>query len=294
MRSSMTFCTIINFCSADYPFLRPCIEAVKPFSSQILVPVCDHFFDGKKEDPRILAQIYAESADVEFLEFPFNKESFYDAHYWHNLARLLGCYFLNPQCEYVLFVDCDEIADTQRMTEWLGGFAYQDFDLLRLLNYWYFRESHLQATTWEDTPLLAKKSLLTGTLIMNERERAGIYDDSLGKKKRRVAGLDDKPLFHHYSWVRTKEQLLHKTSRWGHCKEKNWSHFVNEEFSRPFNGTDFVHGYAFTHTQPFIDIDLLQTPKKNLSSNFSHVRRLSLEDVFKIEISLTYQIPICL
>ncbi|MGC2594831.1 MAG: hypothetical protein WA347_00945, partial [Rhabdochlamydiaceae bacterium] len=56
--------TIINFCSNDYPFLRHCIDGVKQVSAQIIIPVCDHFFDGKEEDRETLDQIYAENRDV--------------------------------------------------------------------------------------------------------------------------------------------------------------------------------------------------------------------------------------
>ena len=56
---------------------------------------------------------------------------------------------------------------------------------------------------------------------------------------------DNEPLIHHYSWVRTKEEMLKKVLNWGHKNDKNWSDLIEEEFSRPFNGTDFVHGYNY-------------------------------------------------
>jgi hypothetical protein len=39
--------------------------------------------------------------------------------------------------------------------------------------------------------------------------------------------------------------MLCKIKNWGHCNDKNWVELINEEFSRPFNGTDFVHGYNY-------------------------------------------------
>ena len=53
------------------------------------------------------------------------------------------------------------------------------------------------------------------------------------------------PFVHHYSWVRTKEEMLKKVENWGHKHDKNWTSLIEEEFSRPFNGTDFVHGYSY-------------------------------------------------
>ncbi|MBS0604705.1 MAG: hypothetical protein JSS60_06685 [Verrucomicrobia bacterium] len=297
MTSRWSLGTIINFCSNDYPFLRHSIDSVKPFSSQILIPVCDHFFDGKEEDRETLDRIYAENPDVQFLEFPFNEKGLYGSHssvYWHNLARLIGRFFLKEEIQFALFLDCDEVVDTPRFIQWLETFPYQDYASLRLLNYWYFRESNLQARTWEDTPLLARKEILDGAILMNDRERAGMHDLTVGKKAGKVAGVDGKPLIHHYSWVRTKEQLLRKVVSWSHNRDRDWVSRVEEEFSRPFNGTDFVHGYEFVEVEPFATIDILQKPKSFSHCDFSHVRKLTHEEIVKIDISLTYQIPVCL
>ncbi|MBI2812377.1 MAG: hypothetical protein HYX67_16350, partial [Candidatus Melainabacteria bacterium] len=172
---SSRIATVINFCSNDYPFLRPCIDAVKSFSSQIIVPVCDHFFDGKPEDRKVLNAIYAENSDVQFIEFPYDpNHSLYGSHssvYWHNLSRMVGRFFLKEESEYVLFLDCDEICDTPRFTQWLSANSYSEYDAIRFFNYWYFREPHLQAKAWEASPLLARKQLLYGEGLMREQER---------------------------------------------------------------------------------------------------------------------------
>ena len=118
-----------------------------------------------------------------------------------------------------------------------------------------------------------------------------MYDLAKGGKIRDVLGLDDKPMFHHYSWVRTKEQLLLKVRCWSHNWERDWTKLVEEEFSRPFSGIDFVHGYSFLEVAPFATIDHEQKPPPTDEVEFSHVRRLNHEEVIKIDISLTYQIP---
>jgi hypothetical protein len=46
--------------------------------------------------------------------------------------------------------------------------------------------------------------------------------------------------------------MLKKTSSWGHKDDKNWKELIEEEFSRPFNGTDFEWGYEYDIVeQPF-------------------------------------------
>ena len=52
-------------------------------------------------------------------------------------------------------------------------------------------------------------------------------------------------MMHHFSWVRTKEEMLTKVKNWGHASDKDWIVGIEEEFSRDFNGTDFVHGYSY-------------------------------------------------
>jgi len=284
---------IINFCSNEYAFLRHCIDSVKPFACQILIPVCDHFFDGLPEKRDLLNKIYAENPDVHFIEFPFEKG--YSSHYWHNLSRLVGVFFLNEDVEHVLFVDCDEVADSGKFADWLTTGVHREYEAIRLLNYWYFREPHLQAKEWEHSPLLVKKTQLTGSLLMQERERIGIFEQVQGKKMERMPGGDGKPMFHHYSWVRSREQLLRKVASWGHNKDRDWTEQVEEEFSRPFNGKDFVHGYAFIEVSPFVEIDILKQPLENRAPcDFSHVRPLTPSQVHRINLSLTFDIPLCL
>ena len=57
--------------------------------------------------------------------------------------------------------------------------------------------------------------------------------------------VDGKPMIHHFSWVRTKEEMLKKVHNWGHKNDTNWIDLVEEEFSRPFSGTDFIHKYQY-------------------------------------------------
>jgi hypothetical protein len=39
--------------------------------------------------------------------------------------------------------------------------------------------------------------------------------------------------------------MLQKVSAWGHANDTNWVELIEEEFSREFSGTDFVHGYEY-------------------------------------------------
>jgi hypothetical protein len=61
-------------------------------------------------------------------------------------------------------------------------------------------------------------------------------------------------MFHHYSWVRTRDEMMKKVQSWGHKNDRDWVALVNEEFSAPFKGSDFVHGYKYKTVSPLFDI----------------------------------------
>lgn len=285
--------TLINFSSNEAAFLKPCLEEVLPFSAQVIVSVCDHFFDGVEENKELLSKIYAEFSNVQFIQFEFQKEKnlygAHSAHFWHNLGRLLGFYHVNSEIEYLLFLDVDEIIERKRFEEWLKDFPLNNYAALRLACYWYFRAEKYQAKYWEDTPLLAKKSVLNHDILMNGLERAGSYSQIYGKKERHIKGKDHLPMVHHYSWVRTKEQMLRKVVSWGHREERDWVALVEKEFSAPFKGKDFVHGYEFTEVKPYIKL------KKRISYldqkwDNRNVCFLSTRDMNKIDLALKFDI----
>jgi len=287
--------TVINFCSSDYPFLKHCVLAAAPFSQQILIPVCDHFYDGQPEDLETLKAIYAEFPFCTFLQYPFHHSlslaGCVKRRFLPNLARLLSFYFTKEPIDYLFFLDADEIVETEKFLLWLEQFPLEDYDAVRLACYWYFREARHQSLEWEDTPLLIKKTAVSCEGIMDPLERAGLFDQLTSSKLRYVKGVDERPLIHHYSWVRTKEQLLHKVATWSHRNERQWHTLLEEEFSRPFSGRDFVHGYSFKEVFPYIDLDVHSVPQKQCTTeSANHVRFLTDQDMIKIDLSLRFNL----
>jgi hypothetical protein len=256
--------TIINFCTIEARFLKDCIEQCRSFSRQIIIPVCDHFFNGAPENHELLDQIYAAFPDCQFIEYPFAPErvpkrvfrEISPDHFWHCASRMIGTRFLNDDIETVLFLDADELPDGKKFSEWLEMSDYLQHTVLKMANYWYFREIRYQSMHWEDSVVLVQKHALSSSVLLHENERDAIYDLSPGPKRRSVAGPDGQPMFHHFSWVRTKEEMMNKVRAWGHRRDRNWQQLVEEEFSAPFSGKDFVHGYSFREWIPLFDISL--------------------------------------
>lgn len=281
--------TIINFSTNETEFLGHCLEEALVFSDQIIVCVCDHFFDGTKENQKLLNGIYKAHPEVTFIQYAWSKKGFYanhSTHFWHNLSRLLGVFFLSSDIENILFLDVDEIVEGKRFANWLKQKPLDKYAALRLACFWYFRKSCFQAKTWEDTPLLIRRGDVDYDLIMQIHERAGMFARVQKKKSRNVLGSQDLPMIHHYSWVRDKNAMLRKIRCWGHREERDWEKLVEEEFSRSFLGRDFIHGYEFSKVAPY-----LKKSKYSLGESLSkNVKCLSISDVNKIDLMLKFDL----
>lgn len=243
----MTLAILINFCTNDYPFLRPCLESAMSIADQVIVSVADHFFNGEAESRDLLIHAYLENPECEFLEYAYEPDkNFYGKHpvnFWHNWGRVLGFCHLKQEIEWVLFLDVDEIIDIDSFRLWFQN--PQKAEAMRLASYWYFREPIYRARQWEDGLLLAKRSCISNAHLMHPQERIGTFYALPGAKLRHVTGMDGRPMVHHYSWVGNKERLIKKVITWGHRHDAPWQRFIKQEFSHSFAGTDFVHGYEY-------------------------------------------------
>lgn len=151
------------------------------------------------------------------------------------------------------FLDCDEILDGHAFMQWLELSEYKNFSAMRFSGYSHFREAKFEALSHEDLSLLVKKESFKPDALWDEDERMGLLYRCEGEKKTGINGLDGSPMLHHYGGVRTKEELLKKFSAWGHHWERNWGELVQEEFSRPFNGTDFIRKYRYREVETIFD-----------------------------------------
>ena len=281
-------CTVVNFCSNESRFIKATLEQALLFSQQVIVPVCDHFFDGTPENRPLLEKIYAAVPSCLFVEYPYipqkiPKKIFKQvdpAHFWHSLSRLIGYCFLDEEIESILFLDADEVPEGKRFAEWLDCSDYRQHTALKLSNFWYFRDPSNQALRTEDSIVLVQKRALESDILLNKEERDAIYNLLPGPKRRHVTGSDGNPMFHHYSWVRTQEEMLKKVRAWGHKGDRDWVTLVNQEFTAPFRGTDFIHGYTYKSVKPAFDIrfDEIQFEPKGAPC----VKRLRQDEMLKL------------
>jgi hypothetical protein len=235
--------TILQYSTLDIRFLETNIKQCSKFSEEIIIPICDHFFNGEPENEKLLNESFKIASkypkcSIYIFEWQGHKEN---AGYYHNLSRYLGTSV--SKNEWLLFLDSDEIVD-DNFYEWFNSIKDTN-NTYWLTCYWYFREPIYRSTSYESCGLLIKKENCKWNInIREERQQFHSLTNFINGDKNLIL-VNGEPIIHHFSWVRSKEQMLTKVKNWGHKADKNWINLVEEEFNRPFNGTDFVHGYQY-------------------------------------------------
>ena len=247
----MLYDTVISYCTVDDMFIRENIRQSLYFAKDIYIVASSHFFDGTPEDEskiKSLKEFCRQFPNVHLIRFKW--ESGFHPRHWHNYARWFG--FQQCDTEYIMFMDSDEIFEGE-----LAAKAFEDeaffsvYDEYVFSCYWYFREPIFRAKSVSQCHKLIRSSILSKEILFSEHELGSIGFSGKYKNMMYVQ-YNKRPILHHFSWVRTKEEMLKKTSSWGHKDDKNWKELIEEEFSRPFNGTDFEWGYEYDIVeQPF-------------------------------------------
>lgn len=238
----MKIAAIINYCTNDYKFIKKTIDHVIPIVSQILVPVCDHYFTGEPENRELLQKSYDENPNAQFIEYEWDDQ--HNTRYWSNMSRAVAKSQLNDDIDWILLMDSDEVIETELFLDWMKE---EKFNLLsyKFAAYYYFREPIYQSTVLEDCIVLCRRSIFNPD-VYNMQDERGQYGEAINIPKRdHILHKSGVPMVHHYSWVRTKEEMIKKVSTWWHREDRNWVTAVEEEFSRPFNGKDFVHDWLY-------------------------------------------------
>jgi hypothetical protein len=284
--------TVINYCTNEDRFLDQCIAEASTFSAQIIVSVCDHLFDGTPEDAVRLLQAYERHPECLFVEFTYDPDRPYGlycpytptdedwAHYWHSTGRYVGYHSIDEQIEYILFLDVDEIVDAKRFMSWLDYAQFWRLDAARFLSYFYFRSAEYRASPNLPHALLVRKSALGSPEdILSIHERQGLFEQIGGLKFRNVLDKEGKPLVDHYSWVRTKEELLLKTKAWGHRSDRDWKSLIEEEFNKEFTGTESMFNLTYEKVVPRFDPFAPRQSSENRAKNLSHVKKIDSQSL---------------
>jgi len=238
----MTITTIINYCTTEYRFIKSSIDSVRPFSDRIIVTYANNFYDGSDENMDILNRTFYENKNVEFLNIQYTPNRFSSVE-WCSYSRKFAVDQSSITSDYILFIDADEVIESDLFTQFVTDKDFSYGSDFKLLCYWYFREPIYRAKQHEDPiTLMFRKNLQIENVMY--QDRTSLFDNSTNTKFR-CTTYKNNIMAHHFSWVRTKEEMLKKVSTWGHRHDRDWTTLVENEFTHDFNGTDFVHGYQY-------------------------------------------------
>lgn len=236
---------VINYCSNDFRFIRKNITEALKFSNKVIIPMASHLLNGESDEHGIIKTVDA-LQDIEnrervvFIEYEWDASK--SPRHHHNMSRWIGLH--ESQTDYIMFLDADEIMEGDLTAEYLSTNKHIQYDVVAFRSYWYFREPTYRATTTELAASLWNRKICTENIIFSESERWS-YRQHHSIKSLEDETYDNSVLCHHYSWVRNHREMLNKVQSWGHNRDRDWTSLVDEEFSRPFNGKDFVHGYTY-------------------------------------------------
>ena len=234
---------VILYSSNDSRFAEACIQSLLDLNIRIHVITYSHMWNGSPEDTIKLNKPLIQFKENKlFNQYCVDWKEDQTPWYWEGLGRYLGTQEVLNTNDYILYIDIDEIIDPEKFRIWIDSKNFNQYDALKLSTYWYWREPIYQAHQLEDSVVILKTSI--AKQLQFQPGGREIYFNSTPNSVRNV-GNDD-PMIHHYSWVRTKEEMLNKVSNWGHAGDRgDWKSLVEEEFSREFNGTDFLHKYQY-------------------------------------------------
>lgn len=235
----MKISTVISFSSIESKFFAPLVTEIERFCDDIIVVAHDHFFNGQPENLALMKELEAQHPQTKWIILPWH--SSLESRLCHNNARWAGA--LVAKNSHVLFIDADEIPDGFLMKRWLENEPLNEYPLHTFACYWYFRDPKFQAKKLEHCGLLADMTKLKKEMFFTELERWIFMKYPVETKK--YCMLNGNVIFNHYSWVRTKEEMLAKVTSWGHKNDADWVKRVEEEFMHEFSGKDFVHGYSY-------------------------------------------------
>jgi len=242
---------VILYTTNDDYYLKLCVNNLLESGIKTIAIVSyTHMWNGTPENQELIQQVidtYKNDSRINFVQLKWQGAK--DPFYYENLGREVGSVLVEPACEYILYVDVDEIVEPVKFKSWLSSFNYRKYKGIYLKQHVYFKEAiYRVASSPQTIPVLFKSSCVYEKRKGNARRRYMNYDSKLSRWLTK-AGLhpryhiqDDGSCFiHHYAWVRTKEQLVKKTENWGHRDDRvDWKKKINDLFETDDMGDGYI------------------------------------------------------
>lgn len=252
---------IVNYCSNERAFIDALLQQCEVFSEDIVVSYGSTLYDGTPEDLDHIEDCKRRHPGAKFVRYEVDASLDLSKQrgvvnrpkaYWHNLARWTAVASLKRRDGWVFVIDADEVPDGTLVKAWLDRRLrfLNKRECYKIANYWYFKSPCFRARQLEDSVLLIHADYLTEANIFGDNERDHLIPASCCALKRQVRGLNGTVMWHHYSFVRSKQGLMHKLRNWGHSTEDAFrtmdvQKMVDDAFEKEDVNVDFIHGYTY-------------------------------------------------
>ena len=260
---------IISYSSIEKIFLRPLLQQCSLFSDDIVVSYGSNLYNGKVEKTDFLEEIYDEFPYVQFVQYevdltiPENKRNGVinrPTSYFHNLSRKVAVERLRHK-DWVFVIDADEIPDGEILLKWLDENKYMlnKNNCYKFACYWYFKKPTFRAKAIEDSILLIHYDYLTDDNLFGDNERDHLIACSETGLIRQVRNDANLPMWHHFSFVRSREQLFNKLTSWAHKDDvfKNANiHSIIDFIYHNDEVNDVIHNYSYDVVPNKFNIDM--------------------------------------
>ena len=249
---------VISYSSNEKVTIIPTLSQTSKFSDDIVVSFGSHLSNGSAEDKGHISELAERFPKVQFAEYQVNfslnlseQDGVHDRPkaYWHNLARWTGVNKLRRK-QWVFLLDADEVPDGKLVQHWLPNFYPKLLEArcYRIASFWYFKKPIFQATTLEEAALLIHYRHLNKANIFGDWERSHLISHSQCDIQHDIKGKENQVLWHHFSWVRSKDAMTNKLKHWGHAddifKDVDVEKLVHDVF-KDDNVNDIVHQYQY-------------------------------------------------
>lgn len=260
----MTLAILVTYCSNERLFADELLTACLAASDLVCVAVGRKLFNGQDEDVAHIQDLALRYSGAHFVWFDVPEELLRTPIILHNKARLTArdaarrvLHLRGETLEnaWVILMDGDEVPceGGESLATWwkTERHVLKSQNVYKLANQWFFLHRRLLSEGTEDSVVLVSGSFLTDENLSHPRERDGVCmavcHGGAGVCVHDVRGIDGRPMFDHFSWVRSsRRHLVAKVTNWGHHGERDWVALVNHAYDEMEAGrfpvVDFVHG----------------------------------------------------
>lgn len=260
---------VVNYCSNEAPFIDALLSECLKASDDVVVSYANKLYDGSPENTSHIRDLAARFPAVQFVQYSIDlgvdlSKQLGVRHrptaYWHNLARWTGV-GARRRRDWTLLLDADEVPEGARLRQWWEAASrqLQPDCAYKMANYWYFKQPWFRATTLEDSVLLIHDAHLNKHNVFGDFERDHTIRNSGVRLARETRGLDGRPMFHHYSWCRSRDGLRHKLRNWAHrddiFKDADVDALIDAIY-KDDSVNDIVHRYQYQTVKNQFDIQM--------------------------------------